>query len=458
MKEMVIRFVVGSLSLILIGCSGNSATPDDGGTDGDADTDVDTDADTDSDTDSDTDVDTDSDADTDTDSDADNDADTDSDTDTDADGDCPAADVGARLGREHLMLGGTLKASSLTQSPFDLRYQYLVGGAPETGQCASCSENCPISGTWWGCWQSFSVPPGQFVRDYIAGTAQNGTVPMFTYYNWYTVAGYIEGQEEVNRLTDGALLARYMADYLFMMEIIAEFPEIQTIVHVEPDIWGYANQVNSDPSQVPVALSDSGISQCDGMANNAVGLVECMLALARSVAPNALIGFHVSDWGEKIDVSMNSDPGFNVNSYAQKSAAFMINLGAAEADLVVVEMSDRDAGYNNSWWDTTNATLPNFHQMIEWVQVVGEEMNLAPLWWQVPYGNMSLSDVTDQYRDVRVDYFFDHPEEFADSGSLGIAFGSGMEGMTTAETDGGNFLTRSADYYAGDRPLLCGSN
>jgi hypothetical protein len=376
----------------------------------------------------------------------------------DTQGDSPAALLGDKLGREHLILGGNMQASSLTQSPFDLRYQYLVGGAPETGQCESCSDDCSVSGTWWGCWQSFSDPPGQFVRDYVVSTEQNGTVPMFTYYNWYSVAGNIEGQEEVNRLNDGNLLARYMADYRFLMGIIAQFPDIQMIVHLEPDLWGYANQLNGDPSQIQVALDDAAVAECDGMANNLTGLVECMLTVRSSIAPNALIGFHVSDWGEGIDVSMNTDPHFDVSGYAKRSAAFMINLGAAKADLVVVEMSDRDAGYNGSWWDTTNQTLPNFHQMMEWVKVVGQEMDLAPLWWQVPYGNMSLTDEPYAYRDVRVDYFFDHPEEFAELGSLGIVFGSGLREMTTAETDGGNFLKRSADYYTGNRPLLGGSN
>jgi hypothetical protein len=267
----------------------------------------------------------------------------------DTQGGSPAAVLGDKLGREHLMLGGNMQASSLTQSPFDLRYQYLVGGAPETGQCESCADNCSVSGTWWGCWQSFSDPPGQFVRDYIASTAQNDTVPMFTYYNWFSVAGNIEGREEVNRLNDGDLLTRYMADYRFLMGIIAQFPDIQMIVHVEPDLWGYANQVSSDPSQIPVALDDAAVAECGGMANNLTGLVECMLAVKSSIAPNALIGFHVSDWGEGIDVSMNTDPDFDVSGYAKRSAAFMINLGAAQADLVVVEMSDRDAGYNGSW-------------------------------------------------------------------------------------------------------------
>jgi len=40
-------------------------------------------------------------------------------------------------------------------------------------------------------------------------------------------------------------------------------------------------------------------------------------------------------------------------------------------------MSDRDAGYyqqqgRNTWWDDTNATLPNFHQVFTWAKSVSD--------------------------------------------------------------------------------------
>jgi hypothetical protein len=135
----------------------------------------------------------------------------------------------------------------------------------------------------------------------------------------------------------------------------------------------------------------------------------------------------------------------------------MAALGADGADLFVVEMSDRDAGYNDRWWDAANATLPDFEQALAWTAALGDGLGLAPLWWQVPYGHIGLPDVCDQYQDNRLDYFFDHPGQFADGGAIGIAFGAGAGCMTCAESDGGHFIERAADYAGSGGPVLCGS-
>ncbi len=399
--------------------------------------------------------------------DADTDGDTDTDTDADSDdpADCPAQALGNRLGRSHLFVGGSMTDESFDRAPFDIRYQYLAGNVPAEGPCANCAENCYVDGQscandagcpWWGCWQWDQDPPGRFVNDFVTKVAEAGGIPMITYYIWYSVAGDVEGAAEIARLNEAARLSALLADYRFMLRVIAETPHINTLLHVEPDLWGYAHQVSADPSTIPVALSGVGAPECAAMANTIVGLVRCFAAIAHAEAPNVFIGFHASAWGAGHDALVNSDPNFDLEGHAQATASFMTALGAADADFIVVEMSDRDAGFNNRWWDATDTTLPHFSQAIEWVGALGEAMALAPLWWQVPYGHPGLDDVCDRYRDNRVDYFFAHPMAFANAGSLGIAFGAGAPCMTTAETDGGNFLGLAADYFNGDRPPLCG--
>jgi hypothetical protein len=169
-----------------------------------------------------------------------------------------------------------------------------------------------------------------------------------------------------------------------------------------------------------------------------------------------VVGFHASAWGAGADALMNDDPGFDLAGHAGATAAFMSDIGAAEADLIVVEMSDRDAAYNDRWWDPTNETLPDFEQGLSWAQALGDALGLAPLWWQIPYGHMGLPNTCDEYEDNRVDYFFDHPSEFASGGAIGIAFGAGATCMTTAESDGGHFLARAETFYEEGAPDLCG--
>jgi len=404
------------------------------------------------------------DSDTDTDGDSDGDTDGDSDSDTDADPTCPAEVVGDLLGRDALMLGGSMEDGSFVQAPFDIRYRYLAGDVPEGGPCDSCASGCSVNGSscenavgceWWGCWQYDQDPPGRYVADFVQSVGAAGGVPMITYYIWFSVAGCVEGDPEIAELTDGQKVRDLLADFRFFLQVVAEAPSIPTIVHVEPDLWGYGQLLDGDPASIPVDLSVAEAPECADLGNHLAGFAGCMLAIARQEAPNALVGFHASAWGTGFDAFINESPDFDVAGDAAATADFLRALGAADADLVVVEQSDRDAGYNGRWWDDTNATLPSFHQAIEWVRVLGQELELAPLWWQVPYGHVGLADECDAYQDNRVDYFFDHPEEFAAAGSLGIAFGAGATCMTTAETDGGHFLERAGEYLEGSPPALC---
>jgi hypothetical protein len=138
----------------------------------------------------------------------------------------------------------------------------------------------------------------------------------------------------------------------------------------------------------------------------------------------------------------------------------MAGAGAGHADFVVADMSDRDAGWYQSqsrdtWWDATNATLPDFHQAFAWVKAVSAEVRRPILWWQIPVGSMSLPNVSGAWQDNRVDYLLAHPGEAAASGGFGLAFGAGAAGQTTPSSDGGNLVARTSAYAASGGATLC---
>ena len=383
----------------------------------------------------------------------------------DGGGDCPAADLGTLLGRDRLLIGGSMSDDAFDQAPFDLRYRYLAGAVPAGGPCTDCASGCTVNGQscdnahgcdWWGCWQWDQDPPGRYVADIVDAVRAAGAIPMITYYIWFSVADQVEGAPEIAALTDGSRVADYLADFRFLCQVLAEAPDGPVILHLEPDLWGYGEQVNTDPTQIQVALSAAGDPACAGLGDHFAGFARCLTAIARQVAPHALVALHASAWGAGHDAYTETDDTFDFADHAQRTAQYLLALGAADTDLVVVEMSDRDAGYNNRWWDPDNLTRPHFHQAIDWVATLGETLGLAPLWWQVPYGHMGLENTCDRYEDNRVDYVFDHPEELATGGALGVAFGAGASCMTTPDTDDGYFLGRAATWFQSDRPPLCG--
>ena len=127
---------------------------------------------------------------------------------------------------------------------------------------------------------------------------------------------------------------------------------------------------------------------------------------------------------------------------------------------MAVEASDRDAGYYRSvgkqtFWDPTNASLPNFRQAFAWTKAVTDRVGKPALWWQLPLGNMSLPNATAQYQDNRVDYFFAHPAEVAATNAFAMVFGAGMTGQTTPSTDSGNFVGKVRGYSAAGGQAVC---
>lgn len=362
------------------------------------------------------------------------------------------------------MIGGSMDDDSFSEATFDVRYQYVAGAVPADGPCDSCASGCFVNGAscanaegceWWGCWQWDELPPGRFIADFVQNTAAAGAVPMITQYIWHSVAGYVEGEAEVDALDDGDQVSAYLADHRFLCQVMAEDGSITAILHIEPDLWGYGHQISDDPSTIPAAVSAASAAECAGLPDTFAGLAECMVAIARAEAPNVLVGLHASAWGAGHDALINADPGFDLAGHAVETADFMSALGASDTDVIVVEMSDRDAGYNDRWWDASDGTLPNFEQAISWAGALGEELGLAPLWWQIPYGHIGLENVCNRYEDNRVDYVFDHPEDFAVGGALGMAFGAGAECMSSPATDDGHFVSRAIDYFDAPAPL-CG--
>jgi hypothetical protein len=187
-----------------------------------------------------------------------------------------------------------------------------------------------------------------------------------------------------------------------------------------------------------------------------------MVAMSHKYAPHALVGLHASQWSTNQNVSLNTSATFDIAGEAKKTATFLATCGSS-ADLVIVETSDRDAGYyqtamnKNTWWDATNATLPDFHQDFTWVKALTESMSKPALYWQTPLGNANQNNTANHYKDNRAAYFLSHMSELASAHAIGAAFGAGAGDQTTPESDGGYFVTQAKAFFssAGGGQALC---
>ena len=362
-------------------------------------------------------------------------------------GSCAAKSFLADLGKDHLLIGLSGTDASAAAAPYDLRYLYLAGGiSPGAAPCASCGGGACAS--WWGCWQDTSRPPGQYVSGFVSRAAADAQIPMFTYYELLqSMPSPSEGDAEVQVIADRAFMARYLADYRFLLQ---QLGTATAFVHVEPDFWGYAAQRGVACSAIPAAVATANPADCAGQPETLAGLGGCFIEMARKYAPHARVGLHASGWGTRRDVLQNGDPKLDVAAEAKKLGDFLAGCGAGAGDFIAADMSDRDAGWyasqgRDTWWDAGNVTLPHFHQAFAWAKGVSEAVGLPILWWQTPVGNLQLQATN---RDNRLDYAFDHPGELAASGALGIAFGAGAGGQATPENDGGHLAARARAHAA----------
>ncbi len=397
-------------------------------------------------------------------------------------GGCLSTPLLSSLGKTNILLGASMTAATAKLAPFDARYLYLSGGLFDSATpCASCASSCNAFGdacctsgapgcpdpqgcAWWGCWQGDNDPPGAYVRGFVdsaqANTYQSAArplIPMITYYEELQASegdkNGKEGPDQLAALEDQALLTRYLNDWRFLLQQIGDDV---ALLHIEPDLWGYVQQAKDQSfpaTHPPIAAANP--TDCGTEPSSMTGFARCLIKMVRKYAPNAKVGLHGSAWGTSMDVVNNVNPSLDLVAEANELADFLGDLGAEDGDYLVVDVSDRDAGWDqmngdDSWWDKTNATLPNFTQAFAWSKALAERLGKPVLWWQIPVGNEALDDTYQKYRDNRVDYLLTHMSEVQAAHIAGLFFGGGLGANTTPETDGGNLVAKvkSAAYPA----------
>ena len=347
-----------------------------------------------------------------------------------------AADLAKKLtGKPNFLIGmGNDLADDHTKDgaytlgvKLDLHYAYLVGRIGKGG---------------WPDWNA----GGSFVNVLGDVAVKNGVTPMYTLY-----AMADSGDGNTGTVTDDGYMKPYWdsAKLLFQRIALLKAP---AVVHLEPDWWGYAERFSKgDVTKMPVHVT-SLAPDCAGLPNDISGMAKCLVKLARTYAPNALVGLHVSQWGGDDNASIVS---------------FYKALGADAADIVFLEFLDRDAGCFEAgtdpackrtgafYWDETNAKSPNFHEHLAFGKAMHDGLGRPLMWWQTPFGVPSdtKGGTAGHYRDNRVHYIFHHIDEYIAAGGLGVVFGTGAGNQTYITSDGDQFKNAATTYFAKPWPL-----
>lgn len=158
---------------------------------------------------------------------------------------------------------------------------------------------------------------GTFVTRYVRESAPAGITPVFTYHD------------------DLRLALRQMAE-----------GERRVVLHVEPDLWGFAQQRNGDDAaRTPAAVASSGDPELAGLPDTLAGFAQAVVRLRDRHAPNVLVGWHLSTWGTNRSTTADDPSPRAIDALAARSAAFARSLGPARFDLVFNDGADRDDGF-----------------------------------------------------------------------------------------------------------------
>jgi hypothetical protein len=311
-------------------------------------------------------------------------------------------------------------ASMHKAAPFGYRYQYLAGGVNTGGGWATWNEN------------------GTFVTRYIAESRKAHVVPVFTYYMIRRSGpGSDNGDEakaDIGNLRNRETMRAYWRDLALFFKR-AGATHARTILHVEPDMWGYLEQA--------------------GEMKLARTFAHHVARLRNRYARNVRLAYHLSEWGTKVDLSIQNPSRAATERLAGKAARFYKSL-RTRFDLVFGEFSDRDSGFKqhvygmshaDAWW-----TRSDFERHVRFLRRVHRLTGKPLMLWQIPLGNTGLPDSWGHFRDNRPQWLLGagsarHRAAYRRAGVRALLFGGGADGTTSESGDGGWFLRHARAYY-----------
>jgi hypothetical protein len=371
--------------------------------------------------------------------------------------------AGTNGGTTAMCTAGVAATAGGGTAPTGLPGTLFVGLAAQPTQLSSWVKASGIP--WAMCYQYISsgVTPGKswvttwgtnFAYNYAVSAHTAGCIPEFTYYQMVPTIGAEGSAAESAALANATTMANYYSDFTALLKQLKQYGGT-AVVHVEPDMFGYLEQLNGNPALLAAAVASSNNADVAGYPNTVAGFGQALLHLRDLYAPNVIMAAHVSTW----NWSLSTSASLNVTTIAQQNATFMTGLG--NWDLFFTDISDRDAGYYQyaegdggaHWWDLTNQKYPNFNRLNTWAAAFTTASGKRLVIWQIPIGNTLMDTENNKnwhYQDNREQYWLqNYPTNtamsaLAKAGVIGLLFGSGASDNSSNFDSAGDGITNPA--------------
>ncbi|MGM9488569.1 RICIN domain-containing protein [Ideonella sp. YS5] len=372
---------------------------------------------------------------------------------------------GSFMGHTKILIGGALDDATRKAATFDVTYQYIHSlSAPYEACYEKCYQGCTSDARpWWGCWGAgeWDWTSGQQITNtnkYAkANSANSAGTPLIQEFTWYSGAQLGEAQGALEKqysgtdghanptggINNGPLLKGYMDDYRFFLKKIGTN---QNIIHLEPDFWGFIRVQSgdhpNDPHYVPAQVQSANPTDCAYEENSAAGLASCLIKMARTYAPKAVVGLHLTCWDWFEDDTATRGPKACLKYYQ--------GLGAGKGDFLATDVTDRDAawavltyGDHSYEWDDAK-----WKKYIAFLKLVTEGVGKPIELWQVPLGNANMTNWNNHWKDDKVLNVFNRMNDLANAHVIAVQFGCGDTYQTCVGNDGDYMLNLAKRYYA----------
>ena len=293
-----------------------------------------------------------------------------------------------------------------------------------------------------------------FVDRFVQSAWSRNEVPILTFDMLLSAAdcGSLPEKEcDYAHLQDSTIMSGYFAR---VTEAAIQAQGDQPVIfHIESDASAYMQRysienngqggvVADEPDTIPAKSLSSAYP------NTYAGVIQRVVDIIHTNAPNALVALHVRTWATGMDVAASTNPDLDVVSISQRTAHFLTEAGGPNLDLLLTDWKVWDAGSGNSpWWDNTNRELPHYSRILYWQNQIVAASNLSLILWKVPAGNMELDNTCQRYQDNRVDYAFDHPLDLMSAGIRAVVVGGGDGCRTLPSTDEDNIFEKGTTFY-----------
>jgi hypothetical protein len=205
-----------------------------------------------------------------------------------------------------------------------------------------------------------------------------GAIPVYTFYQLLQLgqnSGLAGSEPEVVQavMASDTLMRDYFDNFVIVLQALAGIEGI-SIVHVEPDSWGFMMwamgvEGNDDPESVPARVDGSGHPDVAGFADNAAGLGQALVHLRDLHAPEVRLGWHASN--------------FRVGTRPEVVSAFFSAMG--DWDVLFGEHPHNEAD-ESRWWEPWDETAVAVN--LGWFSAVTASARLPIILWQLPIGTM----------------------------------------------------------------------